>query len=85
MKTDKAKNGRRAWTKAEDNTLRKLYATTSIKELAAKLNRPVGSICSRVDRLCLVKPQIGMDDNRLGDILHPHPGVTLHLSKRCGR
>jgi rRNA maturation protein Nop10 len=47
-------NPRRLWTSNEDYELRRLYkAGDKYKVIAAKLARPLSSIQSRVERLCL--------------------------------
>lgn len=47
----------RAWTKAEDATLTKLWQTCSLNECSARMGRGTSSIYNRVNKLGLKRPE----------------------------
>lgn len=77
----KAKNGKVAWSPEEDEIIRRLYSTHTTKEIANQLHRPAGSVGTRADKLGLTKPNKALEENRIGTIIRPRPGVLIHYAR----
>lgn len=71
----------RAWSPEEDKLLRDLLKeepAPTYKELAAKINRPLGSIASRIESLGLSKRKRAQVRDCRGVTFSPRPGVIVH-------
>lgn len=69
------------WTEDEDIELARLYqdCRKPYAEIAKLMNRPLGSIGSRLQSLGLQRNKTTETESR-GIITHPQPGVTVHLA-----
>lgn len=72
-------NNKRAWTKEEDDTIRRLYPTHLQKQIASVLNRPEGSVATRISTLGLIS-KTKQTARAKGAIVRPCAGVLIHYS-----
>ena len=70
---------KKLWTDQEDLYLKENYSIHTYHEIGEHLNRTLGSVCMRVDKLGLHKTKIKEDyPNRIGIIVRPSPGILIH-------
>jgi hypothetical protein len=68
---------KRFWTEPEDEVIRRMFADHfSYKAIATALDRPLGSVSSRISALGLAVAD--EQTNTRGTTLRPQPGVTVH-------
>ena len=67
------------FTEEDDLFIQENFMNMKMKDLAKALNRSVGCISGRMNRMKLRKHEIiEKVENRIGTIVRPQPGILIH-------